>query len=85
MAKRLTGQFPHLRPAEPKFFLMGVAAMLEQYPQGLVMECMEPGVGYASKAEYFSLKTLNDWFSSRLSYHQAMASYKTLALVRRSA
>ncbi len=76
MAKRLTGQFPHLKPGEPEFFLMGVAAILEQYPAGLVAESLRPDVGYAVTVEYFSLKSLREWFQTRLEMNMALANWR---------
>lgn len=74
-AKQLTGQYAHLRPDNPETFIASIAAVLAQYPLGLVEECCDPRRGLARKSEFLSVKAVVDWCDVRLSFYQGFAGY----------
>lgn len=74
-AKTLTGAFAHLRPDNPETFIASIAAVLAQYPLGLVEECCDPRRGLARSIEFLSVKAIVEWCDTRLAFHQALAAY----------
>jgi hypothetical protein len=74
-AKTLVGSFAHLRPDNPQVFIASIAAVLAQYPRGVVEECVDPRCGIARKVEFLSIKALVEWCDVRLAFYQALASY----------
>lgn len=74
-AKQLVGSFANLRPDNPETFIASVAAVLAQYPLGLVEECADPRRGLARKVEFLSIKSLTDWCDKKLVFYQGLASY----------
>lgn len=75
-AKQLVGSYAHLRPDNPETFLASIAAVLAQYPAGVVEECVDPRRGVARKAEFLSVAKVVEWCDAKLAYFQAMASYQ---------
>lgn len=71
----LAGNFGNLRPPDPDQFFSALADVLEQYPLGLVEECVHPVHGIATKVEFLSIKTLVEWLDTRLAFYQGLASY----------
>src|SRR5205823_1005596 len=64
-ADQLVGQFASLRADNPKVFIQAVSDVFEQYPPGVVEECIDPRTGLASRVEFLSLKSLGDWCRER--------------------
>lgn len=81
-AKQLVGSYAHLRPDNPTTFIESIAAVLAQYPLGVVEECADPRKGIARKSEFLSVKALVDWCDARLAFYQGLASYAGTPVVR---
>ena len=76
-AKKLVGEWPHAKPADPETYAGSLAAVLAQYPLGLVHECVDPRTGLARVREFPpTVAILVDWLDARLKHHQLMASYR---------
>ena len=50
LAKQLVGSYAHLRPDNPQTFIESIAAVLAQYPLGVIEEVADPRRGIARKA-----------------------------------
>jgi hypothetical protein len=72
-AKRLVGSYAHMKPGDPEVFVEAIAAVLSQYPLGLVHECVDPRVGIARSLKFLSIAELVEWLDGRLSFYRAMA------------
>lgn len=77
-AKRLVGSYAHMRPGDPDTFIESVAAVLSQYPLGIVGLCADPRRGIARKAKFLSIAELVEWLDAELEHYR-----KTAALVPR--
>ena len=74
-AKQLVGCYPHAKPPDPEIYAGALAAVLAQYPLGLVEECCDPRCGLARKREFPpTVACVVEWCDSRLKYHQTMAN-----------
>lgn len=51
-AKQLVGAWPHARPPDPEGWAGSLAAVLAQYPLGVVQECCDPRSGLARGREF---------------------------------
>jgi hypothetical protein len=76
LAKRLIGQWPHVRPADPEIYVASIAAVLAGYPLGLVQECCDPRHGLARRAEFLTIAAVVEWCDRRLEFHQSVAGYQ---------
>lgn len=75
-AERLVGQWPHARPPDPKTYAASLAAVLAQYPLGLVQECCDPRKGLARTREFPpTVAALVEWCEKRLEWHSTVARY----------
>lgn len=74
-AERLIGQYGHLKPGDPDTFARSVAAVLSQYPFGLVQECIDPRIGAARMIKFLSIADLVTWLDGRLEHYRALAAY----------
>ncbi|HET7156090.1 MAG TPA: hypothetical protein VFI87_12060 [Hyphomicrobiaceae bacterium] len=77
-AKQLVGSYAHLRPDNPETFLASIAAVMAQYPLGIIEEAADPRRGIARKVEFLSVKSLVEWCDARLAFYQGLASYIAL-------
>lgn len=76
-AKKLVGQWPHARPADPETYADTLAAVLAQYPLGLVQECVDPRVGLARAREFPpTVAAVVEWCDKRLEWHRAIAQHQ---------
>ncbi len=75
-AKQLIGSYAHMKPGDPDVFVASIAAVLSQYPLGIVQECADPRSGVARKVKFLSVAELVEWLDDRLENHRALASYK---------
>lgn len=75
-AKYLVGQWSNLKPDNPRVFIESVAAVLSVYPLSIVEECCDPRIGLASTINFFSIKDLTDWLTTRLELYQSLAAYQ---------
>lgn len=74
--KRLIGQWPHSKPADPETYAASIAAVLAQYPLGLVHECVDPRAGLAREREFPpTVAAVVEWCDRRLAWHQTVAAY----------
>jgi len=75
--KKLIGQWPHAKPADPETYAASIGAVLAQYPFGLVRECVDPRVGLAKHREFPpTVACLTEWLDKRLAWYQAFASHQ---------
>lgn len=75
-AKQLVGCYPHSRPPEPETYAGALAAVLAQYPLGVVEECVDPRTGLAREREFPpTVAAVVEWCDRRLAFHQAFAAY----------
>jgi hypothetical protein len=74
-AKMLIGQYAFLKTHDPDAFNASIAAVLQQYPIGLVQECIDPRRGAARKIKFLSVAELVEWLDDRLAFHQGLASW----------
>lgn len=74
-AKTIVGTFAHVRADNPETFIASIAAVLSQYPLGVVEDCADPRIGIARKVEFLSVKSLVEWCDARLSFYQGLAAY----------
>lgn len=74
-AKTLIGSYAFLKVHDPDVFNASIAAVLSQYPLGLVQECVDPRRGAARKIKFLSVNELVDWLDGRLEFHQALARH----------
>lgn len=83
--RQLIGQWPHAKPADPETYAAALAAVLAQYPLGLVEECVDPRRGLARERDFPpSVACLVDWCDKRLAFHQSVAGYQGRAAVANS-
>lgn len=75
-AARLIGSYANLRPADPAAFAAAIAAVLEQYPLGLVDEACDPRRGAARDIRWLGVAELVEWLDSRLATYRAYASVR---------
>lgn len=75
-AKQLVGSYAHMKPGDPDVFVASIAAVLSQYPLGLVRECCDPRTGVARTAKFLSVAELVEWLDRRLEHHRALAAHK---------
>jgi hypothetical protein len=75
-AKQLIGAYAFLKTHDPDGFAMSIAAVLSQYPAGLVQECIDPRRGAARKIKFLSVAELVQWLDERLAYHQVLAQHR---------
>jgi hypothetical protein len=76
-AKQLVGCWPHAKPPDPQGYADGLAAVLAQYPLGLVQECVDPRTGLARSREFPpTVACVVEWCDKRLAYHQSVAEWK---------
>lgn len=75
LAKQLTGQWANLKPDNPEIFIASVAAVVAQYPLGLVEECADPRRGMVRHVKFFGIDVLVEWCDKRLEFHQSLAGY----------
>jgi hypothetical protein len=79
-AKKLVGQWPHAKPADPETYAAALAAVLTQYPLGLVEECVDPRRGLSRSREFPpTISCLVEWCDTRLDWHQKLAAYRPIA------
>lgn len=78
LAKQLVGSYAHLRPDNPEVFIASIAAVLAQYPLGVIEEAADPRKGIARIAEFLSIKALVEWCDARLAFYQGLAAYVAL-------
>ena len=70
-AKKLVAAWPHANPPNPLGYAASLAAVLEQYPLGLVQECCDPRTGLAKTREFPpTVQSINEWCDRRLAYHR---------------
>lgn len=74
-ARQLVGSYAHLRPDNPEVFIASIAAVLAQYPLGVVEEAADPRKGIARTVEFLSVRALVEWCDARLAFYQGLASY----------
>lgn len=74
-AKALVGQWAHLKVDQPDVFIRTIAAVLSQYPLGIVEECVDPRTGPVNKLRFLNVADLRPWLDQRLEYHQALAKH----------
>lgn len=58
--------------------MSAIAAVLTQYPAGIVEEAVDPRKGIARVVEFLSVKAITEWCDARLSFYQGLASYVAL-------
>jgi hypothetical protein len=75
-AKKLVGQWPHLKADQPDVFIAAVGAVLSEYPFGVVEECVDPRTGPVNKIKFLSIVELRQWLEERVVYHRALASWR---------
>lgn len=76
-AERLIGQWPHAKPPDAKTYAASLAAVLAQYPLGLVHECCDPRVGLARSREFPpTVAALVEWLDKRIDWHTKLAAHK---------
>lgn len=75
-AKQLVGSYAHMKPGDPDVFVASIAAVLSQYPLGLVRECADPRSGVARTVKFLSVAELVEWLDRRLVHYQALAQHK---------
>jgi hypothetical protein len=73
--KQIVGSYAHLKPDQPEIFLASIAAVLAQYPWGIVEECADPRKGIARTVEFLSVAKVADWCDERLAFYQSAARY----------
>src|SRR5215831_17290231 len=73
-AGRLVGSYANMKPQDPDTFVEAVAAVLAQYPLGVVCECVDPVHGIARKLKWLSIAELSDWLDERLDYYRLVAA-----------
>lgn len=74
-AKRLIGSYAFVKVHDADAFNESIAAVLSQYPAGLVEECCDPRTGAARKIKFLSVAELVTWLDQRLEYHKALAKH----------
>lgn len=81
-ARRLIGQWPNAKPHDPETYAASIAAVLSQYPLGLVTECCDPRTGlvriprdYPPNAGHVAA-----WCDERLAHYRTLAAWKPRAL-----
>lgn len=75
--RKLIGQWPHAKPADPETYAASLAAVLAQYPLGLVQECVDPRAGLARSREFPpTVACVVEWCDNRLAFHQSLAGWK---------
>src|SRR6266516_951033 len=75
-AKQLVGGVPHAKPPDPEVYAGAIAAVLAQYPLGVVKECVDPRTGLARNREFPpTVYSVVVWCDERLARHQKFASY----------
>ena len=83
-AKRLIGQWPHAKPADPDMYALSLSAVLSQYPFGIVEEACDPRRGLAREREFPpTVAALVEFCDRRLAHHRAMAQYRPSAVPKR--
>lgn len=79
-ARDLIKAWPHARPPDPDGYAASLAAVLSQYPLGLVTECCDPRVGLARSREFPpTVACVVAWCDRRLDYHRKWAIYRPIA------
>src|SRR6266487_1108628 len=75
-AKQLVGCFPHAKPLDPEVYAGSLAAVLAQYPLGVVKECVDPRTGLARNREFPpTVYSVVVWCDDRLQHHKKFANY----------
>jgi hypothetical protein len=75
-AKRLCGQWPHLKADDPAIYLAGIAAVLSGYPPEIVAECCDPRIGLARSREFPpTAAAVADWCGRREAYYRKWAVF----------
>lgn len=74
-AKQLVGSYAFLKAPDVDAFQTAIAAVLQQYPQGLVDECVDPRRGAARSIKFLGVAELVEWLDRRLEFHRALAAY----------
>lgn len=75
-AKKLVGQWPHLKADNPEVFIRTIAAVLSEYPAGIVQECIDPRTGPVNKLKFLSIADLRPWLDARLEHHRTLAAWR---------
>ena len=75
-ARQLAGQWPSANPSDPQEWIKTLAAILGQYPLGVVEECVDPARGLA-RVHHFppAGAKVAEWCERRLNQHQGAISY----------
>jgi len=69
--KLLIGQWPHASPPNPQAYSLSITTVLEQYPLGVVRECIDPVRGLARDREFPpTQKSVIEWCDRRVKRHQ---------------
>jgi hypothetical protein len=64
-----------MKPGDPDVFVAALAAVLADYPLGLVSECADPRTGIARTLKFLSIAELVEWLDKRLAHHRALANH----------
>lgn len=76
-ARQLVGCWPHARPPEPETYAAALAAVLAQYPLGVVNECVDPRRGLAREREFPpTVAAVVEWCGRRLAWHRSVAAWR---------
>lgn len=79
--KKLVSSWPHARPPDPEGWAASLAAVLAQYPLGLVEQCVDPRVGLARNREFPpTVASVVEWCDRELKRHVTLADYRPRAL-----
>lgn len=75
-AKKLTAAWPHARPPDAAGYAASLAAVLAQYPLGVVQECCDPRTGLARSREFPPTPAaIVEWCDRRVTYHRGMVKW----------
>lgn len=75
-ARKLVSAWPHAAPPSPLGWAESLTDVLEQYPLGVVVECVDPKIGLAREREFPpTVASVVDWCDRRLKYHRGMMKW----------
>lgn len=75
-AKKLVAAWPHARPPDGEGYAVSLAAVLAQFPLGVVQECCDARTGLAKVREFPpTVASIEEWCTRRLSYHRGMIKW----------
>lgn len=80
-AKHLVGQWAHLKVDQPDVFIRTIAAILAQYPLGIVEECIDPRTGPVNTLRFLNVADLRPWLDARLEHHRTLAAWRPRPVV----